>query len=156
VCGSSFGEEWTGVTRIRRECFAGKPWPKKRPTLRQKGQSRLAEIGKPRIRRSRKRLYDLPKPLNYWGRSNTDQQYFVMPSHRVCAIGGGDSSGQRETQSLWSSNPVSLIGKNVHEFCFCIGTTTCKCVFEQIPYAFVGIHFGGVGREGHQMKSGRV
>jgi len=40
VCGWSLEEEWTGVTWVCPECFARKPVPKKRPTMRLKGKAR--------------------------------------------------------------------------------------------------------------------
>jgi len=55
-----------------------------------------------------------------------------------------------------SSELADLVGEQVHQFGLRVRPTISQGAFEVIPDALVGIQFGGVRREGHQMQTTRA
>lgn len=51
---------------------------------------------------------------------------------------------------------ADLVGEHVHQFGLRVRPAVGQDSLEMVPDAFVGIQFGGVRREGHQMKTARA
>jgi len=57
-------------------------------------------------------------------------------------------------ETLGGSETADFVGQYVHQVGLRIRSAVGEGAFDMVPYAFVGIQFGGVRREGHQMQAG--
>ena len=100
-----------------------------------------SKITTPRIEVRRERLYAMPRPLCWWDGRNSYQQYFVMPSQKAICRGGGASSSQRETQSLFGLTfslvdsqkriPTHILVYDRHNMLLFVNTVKRLCL---VPY----------------------
>lgn len=83
----------------------------------------------------------MPRPLCWWDGRNSYQQYFVMPSQKAICRGGGASSSQRETQSLFGLTfslvdsqkriPTHILVYDRHNMLLFVNTVKRLCL---VPY----------------------
>ncbi|MBK7963844.1 MAG: hypothetical protein IPK04_23200 [Bdellovibrionales bacterium] len=71
------------------------------------------ELFLPQVYTTLERIYDLPKPFDFWDDRNTFQQYYLVSNGNEidCVQGGPASSHQRETHGLWGHCFASLAKK---------------------------------------------
>lgn len=55
--------------------------------------------------------------------------------------------------TLGGSETADVVGQHVHQLGLCVRSAVGQATLEMIPYAFIGIQFGRVCREGHQVKT---
>ena len=55
---------------------------------------------------------------------------------------------------LGSGHSADVVGQHVHQLGLRIGSAIGEDGLEMIPYAFIGIQFGGIGRERDKMQAG--
>ena len=55
---------------------------------------------------------------------------------------------------LGAGHSADFVGQHVHQLGLRIRTAIGEDALEMIPYAFIGIQFGGIGGERHKMQSG--